>query len=440
MITRFHPTTRALVIAGTGFGVALLAVLVSPALAPVWVVFWFLLALALGIDLLLLGSARSLRAELELPTTLAIGATQQVPLRVERRKGRTLIAEAAFTVDGHLDPLPAQQIRIEDGVGAALVPFRAHLRGPVRATTISLRYPGPLGLMRCTVELDSGAESVVVPDLAPVQSAAVRFFGSSDYRSGLKIERLLGEGSEFESLREYLPGHDPRAIDWKASARHKRLFVRQFRAERNHQIVLAMDVGRLMAEPVEGLPKLDHAIHAALLLGYVGLRTGDRVGAHVFDSQFRGHLAPRAGVHSFAALRAALSALEYGTEETNFTVGLTDLAARLDRRSLVVILTDFVDSVTAELMVDNLDRLARRHLLLFVALRDPLLGRIARGEPKNAAQVHQAAVVHGFVRERERVLRRLRRAGILCVDAEPSEVRTGLLNRYLDVKRRERIG
>src|SRR5262249_29258585 len=158
------------------------------------------------------------------------------------------------------------------------------------------------------------------------------------FLSGLKVERYLGDGSEFDALREHVPGMDRRAIDWKASARHRALLGREFRAERNHQLVLAIDTGHLMAEPLGGMPKLDHAVNAALLLAYFGLRTGDRVGLFGFDSEVRAFAAPAAGVRAFPRLQRASAALEYGTAETNFTLGLAELSSRLSRRSLVVLL------------------------------------------------------------------------------------------------------
>jgi uncharacterized protein (DUF58 family) len=116
-----------------------------------------------------------------------------------------------------------------------------------------------------------------VPDVGSVRRAALRHFSSPQAFLGSKTERYVGDGSEFESLRQYVPGLDTRSIDWKASARHRKLVCRRFRAERNHQLVLAIDSGHLMTVPIEGTTRLDHAIHAALLLSYVALRSGDRV-------------------------------------------------------------------------------------------------------------------------------------------------------------------
>jgi uncharacterized protein (DUF58 family) len=279
----------------------------------------------------------------------------------------------------------------------------------------------------------------VVPNLRPVRAAALRFFGSRELVAGVQVERFVGDGSEFDALVEWVPGLDARAISWKASARHRKLLCQEFRAERNHQVILALDTGHLMAEPLGGVPRLDHAVTAALLLAHVSLRLGDRVGLYGFDRAARAWAEPQGGLGSFARLKALSAQLDYSTDETNFTLGLTELSARLRRRSLVVVFTDFVDTVTAELMVENLSRLARRQLVVFVALRDPALEEVALAAPRRLGDVYRSVVASDFVRERERVVARLRRAGVQCVDAAPAEVSARLVNRYLDIKRREAI-
>jgi uncharacterized protein (DUF58 family) len=194
-----------------------------------------------------------------------------------------------------------------------------------------------------------------------------------------------------------------------------------------------------MSEPLEGVPRLDHAVTAALLLGYVSLRLGDRVGLYGFDASAHAWAEPQGGMATFPRLQAVSAGLAYSTAETNFTLGLAELSARLRRRSLVVVFTEFVDTVTAELMVENLARLARRQLVVFVALRDPALAGSAAARPRRLGDVYRAVVAADLARERERVLARLRRAGVLCVDAAPGEVTTRLVSRYLEVKRRELV-
>jgi uncharacterized protein (DUF58 family) len=148
---------------------------------------------------------------------------------------------------------------------------------------------------------------------------------------------------------------------------------------------------------------------------------------------------PAAGMGAFNRLQRLTADLEYGKAETNFTLGLANLATRLRRRSLIVLLTEFVDSITAELMLENVVRLSTKHLVVFVALRDPSLGAIESAPPGSLADLHRAVVAGDFARERETVLGRLRRMGVHCLDVPPERLSMSLLNRYLDIVRRELI-
>ena len=317
-----------------------------------------------------------------------------------------------------------------------LVPLR---RGRIVVERAWIRYAGPLGLIAAVARVDLKKQAPVVPNVRPVRTMALRFLTDREFRAGLKIERYKGDGTEFDSLKEWMTGDDHRALDWKSSARHKKLVARQFRAERNHQVVIAIDTGHLMCESLAGIPKVDHAVNTALLLAYVSLRAGDRVGLATFDARLGLFVEPKGGLRGFQILSQMASQVDYSDRETNFTLGLTSIGQRLSRRSLIVVLTDFVDTIAAELMVENLGRLSRRHVLIFVALQDPDLAVAAAQSPRHVVALNRAVVAGGLLRDREVVLRRLRRLGIYPIDAAPAQVTTRLINTYLDIKRRERI-
>jgi uncharacterized protein (DUF58 family) len=435
-----HPTPRAIVLALAGFPLALLPGLVHPRAWGPWVVLLALTLLAVGIDAILALPPAGLAVAVVTPETLAVGQEGRLGVRLRAARRGAAAVEVRCELDPRFLPPPSRQARMgPTGEGELAFPLVARRRGELTVDEIWCRWTGPLGLVGRQKRVPAARRVAVVPDLRPVQAAAFRYFGARELEAGIQVERFVGDGSELDALREYVPGLDPRAIDWKASARHRKLVSREFRAERNHQVILAMDTGHLMAEPLHGVARLDHAVSAALLLGYVSLRIGDRVGLYGFDAAPRAWAAPQGGLAAFRRLQAASAALDYSTAETNFTLGLAELSTRLRRRSLVVVFTEFVDSVTAELMVDNLARLARRQLVVFVALRDPALEGVALARPRRLGDVYRSVVSADLVLERERVLARLRRAGVLCVDAAPGSVSASLVNRYLEVKRREMV-
>jgi uncharacterized protein (DUF58 family) len=199
---------------------------------------------------------------------------------------------------------------------------------------------------------------------------------------------------------------------------------------------MAFDTGHLMLEPVEGITRLDHAINAGLLLAWVSLQGGDLVGTYGFDAAVRHYLRPMRGAQSFAHIQRATAELGYHHAETNFTLGLAELHARLKRRALVVLFTDFVDTITAELLIESMQRIANRHLVVFVTQRGSSLQRAVDAVPRRFADVAQAVIAHDFLRERSIVFERLERLGVHCLDVASAGLSVALINRYLLIKQR----
>ena len=434
-----RPTRRAILLAALGLPVALLPVMVHARLWPFWPAYLGLLALALGIDALWVPRREAVACAVEMPGTLYIGEEEEAVLTVRVPSARPAPITVAVDLSERLAPQPPLRGRIAAGradLRFRLAPLR---RGRAVVERAWVRSSGPLGLLDSIARVDLKRQAAVVPNVRPVKTAALRFLNDRELRAGLRIERYKGEGTEFDSLREHAAGDDHRTIDWRSSARHKKLVGRQFRAERNHQMVIAVDTGNLMCEPLAGIPKVDHAVNAGLLLAYISLRAGDRVGLATFDATPGLFVEPKGGLRGFDVLNQMAAQVDYSDRETNFTLGLTSIGRRLSRRSLIVVLTDFVDTVSAELMVENLDRLSRRHVVIFVSLQDPGLAATAAAAPAGLLDLNRAVVAGGLLRDREVVLRRLRRMGIYPIDAAPAQVTPRLINTYLDIKRRERI-
>lgn len=434
-----QPTLRAILLFALGISLAVPAV-IDARLWILWLIWAVLGVGVLACDALLGVSRRRLLLDTALPDTLYIGDSDPLTLRLSTPGlGRPLRVEVLAELGALLHPQPLMALVVPPGgeghLELALVPRR---RGTARVEALWLRWDGPLGLMRRHWRVKIERDIPVVPNIRAVRAAALRLH-MRDPLVGLKAEYFQGEGSEFDSLTEYREGLDHRSIDWKSSARHRKLFARRFRAERNHPVVLAFDTGHLMGEPLDGVPKLDAAINAGLLLAFYSLRAGDRVGLFAFDQQVQHFIEPQGGVHTIHQLQRHAAGLEYSQHETNFTLGLSHLASKLRRRSLIVVLTDFVDTVTAELMLENMGRLAKRHVVVFVSLQDPEMQRLTEAKPIEILDVHRAVVAFDLMRERETVVLRLQRKGIFCVDAPPQAVSVALLNRYLDIKRRELI-
>ncbi|MGX7951616.1 DUF58 domain-containing protein [Tsuneonella sp. HG249] len=434
------PTARAVLIAALAAPVALVIAAAAPA---AWLVAPFaalgLLVLILA-DVLLAGRLTEWKvaapADAEVGEQLAIA----VMADIAGRSGGGLV-EASLGFDPRLGGSGRAQVRLHPShnawQGAAtIVPNR---RGKGELARVWLRWTGPLGLgaRQVSHRLDQAVR--VWPDLSPVRSPALQHF-LRDAAFGLVARRIRGEGTQFEALSEYHPGMDRRRLDWKTSARHTRLFARENEAERNNQIVFAFDCGQAMCEPVDGLPRIDRAVSAALTAAWVAIKGGDRVSLFGFARRPEVMTPFYGETRAFHRLQSAAAGLDYHAEEPNFTLALATLSARLKRRSLIVLFSDFTDPTSAELMVESLGRLIDRHLILFVTMEDTELSALQQAEPTNLDALATAVSADTLARQRALVLRRLRQLGIDVLEAPWQVIGYRLIDRYLDIKRKGGIG
>jgi len=444
-----RPTPKAVFLFSLSVPLAILIV-------SVWSAAWHfslwlpVIALAfIAIDALNTLQASRVSTTLRVPKHLYVGQPGFIELDLSAHNyTRPLSISILFELTGEAeilarpDEINREHEKNEKSVSRIMVAGRLSLtltvvprrRGQVTVDALWLRWRGPLGLIETTQRRPAVDVIDVVPDVKGIYEAALQFF-SHDAVYGVKTQKLKGEGTEFENLTEYSHGMDNRLIDWKRSAGHRKLLCKEFRQERNHQIIFGFDTGHLMLEPIDDVPKLDHAIKAGLLLSWISLRSGDIVGGGSFDSRFRGFISPSRGMPHFTKIQRFTARLDYRTEETNFTLGLTELNSRLQRRALVVLFTEFVDVISAELLIESLQIMARRHVVVFVTLRDPMLTRLQSSPPENFQSVAEAVIAGDFLRERSIVLERIARLGIHCLDVPVQSVSSALVNRYLMIKR-----
>lgn len=348
------------------------------------------------------------------------------PSRIEARLAHDERLAPLGKAGGALYPTP-------EGGGLELR-FRALRRGTASLDRLWLRWPGPFGLAWKQVVLPMDNKVAVLPNIASVRDDAISLLQRDALAEG-KAQRNSGQGREFEALKDYQPGMGRRMIDWKRSARHGKLVAREFRSEQNNNIVLAIDSGRLMCEPIDDVAKLDRAVTAALLTAFVALKNGDMVGLFSFDARPRVIGRTVRGTAGFATVQKRAAEIDYSNEETNFTLALTTLSGQLDRRSLVVVFTDFVDSISAELMLRTVGRITERHLVLFMLMKDEELETLSDIDPADGEDVARSVIAGGLLRERDLVIAKLRRLGAHVVEADHRRLGPELVRHFLDLKR-----
>ena len=315
--------------------------------------------------------------------------------------------------------------------------LRPTRRGDRQADRVTIRSYGPLGLFA-----RQGSHQVpwtvrVLPPFTsrkhlPSKLARLR---ELDGRTSVLTR---GEGTEFDSLREYVPGDDTRSIDWRATARQTTVSVRTWRPERDRHIVLVLDTGRTSAGRVGDVPRLDASMDAALLLAALASRAGDRVDLLAYDRRVRALVQGRAAADVLPSLVNAMATLEPELIETDAR-SLTATALRTaPRRALIVLLTSLDTAPIEEGLLPVLPQLTQRHTVLLASVADPHIARMAASRG-NTEAVYEAAAAAQAQAERHRTAEQLRRHGVTVVDATPDDLAPALADAYLALKAAGRL-
>ncbi len=371
-------------------------------------------------------------------TKLSLGVQNPVTISVRNRFRRGTSFEVrdeapeAFQIETRLLSGTVAPLGTWTGV-YHLQPLR---RGDYSFGDITLRWKGPLGLVLRQETVKAAGPVKVYPNLLDVRMYDLLLRKNRLQELGLRTTRMLGEGTEFERLREYLPDDEYRRINWKATARRHRPVTVQYQTERSQTVIAVLDTGRMMQSPVANIAKLDYAVNAVLFLGYVATGKGDRVGVMSFADDVSHYLAPRQGRGQFYRMLEVLYAVDAQQVEPNYRKALAYLAVKQRRRALVVIFTDLSSGASLDSLVAQVSLLARSSLPLVVTISDPDVHAAANQEPRDSLAVYQRASAAQMLDERRIVLDTLRKRGVLTLDVPANQLSLAVINRYLELKRR----
>ena len=308
-------------------------------------------------------------------------------------------------------------------------------RGRFPFHDVTVRVQGPLRLVarQATRGVPGGLR--VMPAYPSREEVQRRMIVPRVLEVGLRSVRTSGGGKEFDQLRDYRPDDEFRRIDWPATVRLQRPIVKQYRAERNQNVVLLLDNGRVMSGTVGGVPRVEHAMDAVLAMVQVGTRLGDRVGMVAFDRQVRSILVPTNAKSQLGRAAEAMFALESDLAESAYQAAFDQASARFRRRSLYVVLTDLVEAAVDQALLPALPILTRRHLVVVAAVQDPAVQEWAAGGAHSwASEAFREAAAVNLLHQRRRATARLRAAGAIVVDAAPGRLAVELVDTYLEIK------
>ena len=413
----------------------LVAVLARPAGSTVWL--WLLaVALIVGLDLLLAVSPGSLevsrvppgrvRAGHDTVSTVVVGNSGSRPATV-------VVRDAWQPSAGARDNRHRLRLAAGRQVGLA-TPLRPTRRGELRALGVTVRSFGPLGLAARQRTLGAPAAVRAVPPFESRKHLPSRLARLRDL-DGRSAVRVRGQGTEFDSLREYVGGDDVRSIDWRASARNRTVVVRTWQPERDRRVVLVLDTSRVSAGRVEEVPRLDSAMEAALLLTALAARAGDRVDVVAGDRRVRARLRLAGARDATSRLEDALAGLSPEIAEADWT-GLAGAVQSFGRqRALVVLLTPLEPSAVEESLLPVLPVLVAHHRVVLASVHDPELERLA-DQRDGLDEVYAAAAAEQTLARRRATADLLETLGVHVIDVPGQALPPALADHYLSLKAR----
>lgn len=428
--------------------ICVVPVALSPWPATAFLVLLVALMATVALDACLAGNTRTLTFARSGDTKSRLGESVDAALEIHNNGRRTVRGQVrdAWAPSARSEPrthtlvvAPGQRRRVD----TRLSPVR---RGDQSSAVVTVRSIGPLGMAgRQSSHRVPWTVRVLPPFLSrkhlPLRLAKLREI------DGLLPVLIRGQGTEFDSLREYVVGDDVRSIDWRATARRSDVVVRTWRPERDRRVVIVLDTGRTSAGRVgvdptagdlSGWPRLDWSLDAALLLAALASRAGDHVDFLAHDRVTRAGVFGASRTELLAHLVDAMAPLQSALVESDSTAMVAAVQRRARRRALVVLLTDLNATALDEGLLPVLPQLSAKHQVILAAVADPRVDQLADGRT-DAAAVYDAAAAERSRNDRRAVASRLRRSGVEVVDAAPEDLAPALADRYLAMKASGRL-
>jgi len=374
-----------------------------------------------------------------LPEAWPIGVEREVELRIEHhgRRQRLTIHDLHpgdwDLRDGRKPDLPRALNLPPDSVTTLRYRLRPETRGNFRFEGTQLRLLSPLWLWRQSRTVGVPQPVRVFPNFAPLAGFALFSAEQASRLVGAHIKRRRGEGTDFHQMREYRVGDSMRQIDWKATARARKLISREYQDEKNQQLLMVVDTGRRMLAHEGGLSHFDRALDATLVVSYIALKRGDAVGLFTAGGEQR-WVAPQRGMAAIDTLLRASYDLQPVPVATDYLAASTALALRQRRRALVMVVTNLRDE-DIEDVLGAVRLLQRRHLVVVASLRERDLDEALDHPVDDVRSAVRAAAAARYIAQRAAAHDVLRNHRVSVLDVTCEQLPAALVEQYLSIKR-----
>jgi uncharacterized protein (DUF58 family) len=432
---RIFPTTR-------WFGLLIplclttLLILATPLFIYFLVVLDLIVLSVVVLDLLTITGPSGLTVERHTLRSASLGGTHDVKLLLDNRGSRTKLLEVRDDLPDGLTADPeSQTLTLKPGKRAELdYRIRPTRRGSFQFESVYLRLRSRLGLWNRFVDKPCPVELLVYPDMKQLAEYALLSRTNRLSLIGVRRTRKIGQDNNFERLRDYSQDDNYKHIDWRSSARRNKLTVKQFQADQSQRLVFMLDCGRMMTNEYRGLSLLDYALNSILMLSYVALEQGDSVGFICFSDKIESYVPMRGGLSQMNRLLHAGFNRFPSMKQTNYDDAFLHFSKNCRRRSMVVLISNIIDDVSAAQVSGYMRTLRSRHLPVMCLLRDRSVFDYADNPSLDDSVLYRSAAAAQLLIWRNEVIQKMENAGVLSVDAFPESLTTPLVNRYLQAK------
>lgn len=400
-----------------------------------------LLALAVVADVFLLYRTKGIEASRACADRFSNGDNNEVKLRVESRYPFPVHLSVIDEV-----PVIFQQrdicfkLSLDSGQAKTIVyNLRPNYRGVYDFGMIRVFASTRLGLIERRLSCGKRQKIKVYPSYLMLHRYELLAMSDNLTELGIKKIRRVGHQTEFEQIKEYVKGDDYRTINWKASARRHQLMVNVYQDERSQQIYNVIDKGRVMQQAFQGVTLLDYAINASLVLSYVAMRKDDKAGLVTFNEHFDTFVPASKQAGQMQTLLESLYAQETTFGETDFSALCVHLAKHVNKRSLLVLYTNFGSLGSMNRQLAYLQQLSRQHRLLVVFFEDADLKEYISKKPVDTEGYYRQVIAEKFAYEKRLIVTTLKQNGIYSVLTTPDKLSIDVLNKYLEMKSRQLI-
>ena len=385
-------------------------------------------------DFLMMRSEPPPRIERKVAGSMALGARNQIDLEVENPLGRlrTTTLHDIHPVKCGTDGLPLSARLPAQSRSLWHYTLIPEQRGEHHFDRVHCTVRSPFGLWWRRYRTAEPATVRVYPNFAAVSRYALLAMENRLTDIGVRKRRRRGIGSEFQQLREFRQGDSLRQVDWKATARTRKLISKEYQDERDQTVIFLLDAGRRMRARDDGISHFDAALNSVLLLAYVALHKGDAVGVGTFGGAAR-WFTPAKGQAAVSRIMNQLYDLEPTVEAPDYPRAATELLARQKKRALVIVVTNLRDEDTDDMRA-AVHALKKRHSVLVASTRESVVDGIMERPVHGLSDALRLAAGQQYRQHRLRYLKELRANGVDCLDAPPESLSVDLVNAYLAMK------